>query len=437
MKKFLAIVVLGLLWCNVGQAAETLGEQLVKLESLYKRGSISKEEFTKAKSILLKMDSNSSKKVKQTKPKTTGLSSSKKKDLDKINLDKSNKKFEDISIREFRASSRDVYEKMEILFNEFRLYTLRPGTIRIDDRASGKKLAILSGNLNIKYFDKDAEGIFKIITHKAKERNYGKSKIKAIKEVEKAGGKLNKFLTETLNTATKDLGINQKELPGTIQLTYNGAQVLNWERIFVPKHRANFYQMTAFSTQEPFHYYVVTAKGNKAAFNMRKFGRRIDTALEKAKKKIAKEHNLTVEEVEYVIERKRKADMQKLSVAVGEETDKALSDAVEKQVSTQVASSIDSELAKELEETIGQASAQEMMAAIETSTGAQIDAALESQVASLIDDAVAGAIEEGYSQAAIEAGLAAYMETLAAGGTDAEAVAAADKAGCEADSSAC
>ena len=433
MKKFLAIVVLGLLWCNVGQAAETLGEQLVKLESLYKRGSISKEEFTKAKSILLKMDSNSSKKVKQTKPKTTGLSSSKKKDLDKINLDKSNKKFEDISIREFRASSRDVYEKMEILFNEFRLYTLRPGAIRIDDRASGKKLAILSGNLNIKYFDKDAEGIFKIITHKAKERKYGKSKIKVINEVEKAGGKLNKFLTETLNTATKNFGIDQKELPGTIQLTYNGAQVLNWERVFVPKHRANFYQMTAFSTQEPFHYYVVTAKGNKAAFNMRKFGRKIDKALEKAKKKIAKEHNLTVEEVEYVIERKRRRDMKKLSVAVDGLTDEAVSDAV----GTQVASSIDSELAKELEETIGEASAQEMMAALETATGSSIDSAMESQIAGLIDEAVAGAIEAGYSQAAVDAGLAAYMETLAAGGTDAEAVAAADKAGCEADSSAC
>ena len=37
-------------------SAESLGEQLVKLEGLYDRGAITKEEFTKAKTILLKID---------------------------------------------------------------------------------------------------------------------------------------------------------------------------------------------------------------------------------------------------------------------------------------------------------------------------------------------------------------------------------------------
>ena len=61
--------------------------------------------------------------------------------------------------------------------------------------------------------------------------------------------------------------------------------------------------MTALSTQEPFHFYAVTKKGASVAFNMENFGKKIAVALEKVKVKIAKEYNLTVEEVEYVIEK--------------------------------------------------------------------------------------------------------------------------------------
>jgi hypothetical protein len=47
MKKLLAIVVLGLLWCNVGFTT-TLVDEIVALEELYKQGAITKEEFSKA-----------------------------------------------------------------------------------------------------------------------------------------------------------------------------------------------------------------------------------------------------------------------------------------------------------------------------------------------------------------------------------------------------
>ena len=60
MKKVIAIVVLGLLWCSISTAANIVDE-LTKLNNLYKEGAITKEEFSKAKEILFKYDSEKKK----------------------------------------------------------------------------------------------------------------------------------------------------------------------------------------------------------------------------------------------------------------------------------------------------------------------------------------------------------------------------------------
>ena len=60
MKKAIAIVVLGLLWCSISTAANIVDE-LTKLNNLYKEGAITKEEFSKAKEILFKSDSEKKK----------------------------------------------------------------------------------------------------------------------------------------------------------------------------------------------------------------------------------------------------------------------------------------------------------------------------------------------------------------------------------------
>ena len=60
MKKLLGIVVLGLLWCSISTAANIVDE-LTKLNNLYKEGAITKEEFSKAKEILFKSDSEKKK----------------------------------------------------------------------------------------------------------------------------------------------------------------------------------------------------------------------------------------------------------------------------------------------------------------------------------------------------------------------------------------
>ena len=57
MKKLLGIVVLGLLLINNANAGSIV-EELTKLTDLYKAGLITKEEFSKSKSILLKTEIN-------------------------------------------------------------------------------------------------------------------------------------------------------------------------------------------------------------------------------------------------------------------------------------------------------------------------------------------------------------------------------------------
>ena len=57
MKKLLRIVVLVLLLINNANA-DSIVEELTKLTDLYKAGLITKEEFSKSKSILLKTEIN-------------------------------------------------------------------------------------------------------------------------------------------------------------------------------------------------------------------------------------------------------------------------------------------------------------------------------------------------------------------------------------------
>jgi hypothetical protein len=87
MKKLLAIIVLGLLWCNVGFTA-TLVDEIVALEELYKQGAITKEEFSKAKSILLETNTTSSKKTEKNKIKSKSVTKEKSKKEVKIKKSK-------------------------------------------------------------------------------------------------------------------------------------------------------------------------------------------------------------------------------------------------------------------------------------------------------------------------------------------------------------
>ncbi len=76
MKKLLGIVVLAF-FLSGNANAESIAEELTKLNNLYKEGAITKEEFSKAKSILLKIETQKApeqevkveKKIKEKKKK--------------------------------------------------------------------------------------------------------------------------------------------------------------------------------------------------------------------------------------------------------------------------------------------------------------------------------------------------------------------------------
>ena len=191
----------------------------------------------------------------------------------------------------------------------------------------------------------------------------------------------------------------------------------------VSAHNANFYQILALDDQ-PFHFYVVTNKGS-FALNMAKFVEKIDIAVAEVKEKLAKEYNLTPEEMDQIIE-KRKDNLDKQLAAISKETGRAIAEetgkAVESEVAREVASAVDTQLAKELEAAVGAAVAEEFISAIEQASGQAIDRAIAGELASAIDQAIAEAVSEGISAAAAEAGIRAGLAVLAAGGTDQEAI---------------
>ena len=211
---------------------------------------------------------------------------------------------------------------------------------------------------------------------------------------------------------------------------YNGATFLSWERIFVPRHNAQFYQLLALDEQ-PFHFYVVHSKG-EFALNMSKFTRKTDIAIAEVKKKLQKEYNLTPEEMEAIL-KQRKQNLDRQLAAISKETEKAIAretneaitqetdKAVESEVNKAVASAVDDELAEELEAAIGASVAKEFVSAIEEASGQAIDDALTAELAIEVDRAIKEAISEGVSAAAAEAGIRAGLAVLAAGGTEQEA----------------
>ncbi len=370
MKKLLGIVVLGLIICSKSFAID-VSDQLLKLEGMYGRGSITKEEFLKAKSILLKIDLTTSDKVEKIKE----------------NLDKPKK--EEFIVRKFASNvGTKHFEKMEMIFGDYRIYTHRPGGVKIRRLSDGKQLAVLSDKFIFKYYN-GGEDIFDFELDEEKKK---------------------------------------------ISMKLNGAEVLHWEGRYVEKHRTHFFQMLVLGEQ-PFHFYIVLPNGRPAALNMAKFNRKIELAVSKVKIELASRFNITLEQIELILKRKKQKITSELDKVVQEKKDEILKQETQEAIDETLQASINQEIAKELEATIGKAMADEFVAAIEKATGEAIDAALSAELAAAIDEAVAEAVSEGISAAAAEAGIQAYLDALAAGKSEQQAydegcAAAGQESGC-------
>ena len=103
MKKLLGIMVLGLFLSGNANAASIV-EELTKLNNLYKEGAITKEEFSRAKSILLKIETQKAPKQEVKVKKKVKEKKKKKKEI----VEKENKiKKENIDISGLTLSEED------------------------------------------------------------------------------------------------------------------------------------------------------------------------------------------------------------------------------------------------------------------------------------------------------------------------------------------
>ena len=425
MKKLFGAITFWLLICSAS-FAESLGEQLIKLEGLYERGTITKQEFDKAKSILLKMDQDSAEKIAKFKDE---LSEEQKKKKEKLITDLkaevNQTKSYNYSVGKYASNAKGEWEKTEFLFDDYRVYAHRPGAIKIRRISDGKTLAVISDKFKIK-FKNGGENLFVIEKFEKNTLEKKGKSIELLNQLDLLKTSIEKNIFEAI--------LPQKKLPGRVTFKYNGETILNWERAFVPKHNAHFFQILALDDQ-PFHFYIV--KGNKKfALNMAKFVKKIDIAVAEVKIKLAKKYNLSEEEIDLIIkQRKQNYDKQLASIsdeagkAIARETEKAVGQEASKAVNIEVAKKIDSELAEELDRAIGAETAKEFKAAVEATIGYEMNEALEKEFAQVIDQSIADAVAEGISAATAEAAIRASLEALGQGATIEQAMAVCKAAG--------
>ena len=368
MKKLIYILITILLLQSklINPSYSDITDKLIQLDKLYKNGSISMEEYEKAKKIVLQMEQNKEKKVNKANK-----------------LKDNSKKLSEIEIRKYKDNvGQENMELMEMNIGDFRIYSHRPGGIKVRRISDGKQLLVISENLKINY--------------------YNESHRKKIIRVEN----------------------NEDKLQPKLKLFINDVPVLSWEGKYVSKFNATFYQIFALGNK-PFQYYIKLSKvGSVVGLNMNKFDRKIDKAVAKAKTRLAAKYNISIDQINSIMRERENKTIKELEGVVKKEQEKVF----EASLTDVIEESVNSELAKELQQTIGDAMANELINAIEAETGQAIDAAVQDELSAAIDEAIAEAVAMGIDEATAAAALQAAMEVWARGGSDAEAYAAAQAA---------
>ncbi|MDB3889804.1 hypothetical protein OAN41_05415 [Candidatus Pelagibacter sp.] len=268
------------------------------------------------------------------------------------------------------SNNKETYEKMEMLIGDYRIFTHRPGGIKIRRISDNKQLVVFSDKFKIKFYN-DGDEIFDFILDEKKEN---------------------------------------------ISIKFKDIELFTWKGKYVPKHQAYFFQVMTYNNQ-PFHYYINLKAKPSSALNMEKFELKIAKAVSKAKIKIAAKYNITPELIELILKKRKLATDKKLEKIILDEkkklenqVDKEISDSIDKTLTA----SLTNEVAKQIEDSIGQEIAKEFDSII-------VDG-MEAELASIIDEAVEEAVAEGVSQATAEAAVRAIMDVLAKGGTEEEAM---------------
>jgi hypothetical protein len=260
-------------------------------------------------------------------------------------------------------TGKEKFEKYEFYIDNFRVHTLNPGTIRIDNMLTGETDVVLSSNFKVK------------IT------KYG----------------LNFFRFD----------YDSEDLKG--DLFYKGRKIINWTGRYVSRYQATFHQMQVDGIQ-PFHYFIVLPGKNPISINYKVFEKKIDKAVTKVKKEMSLKYNLTLEDIDKIMETKEST--------MSKEQEKIIKDLVNEYAGKEITE----EIRKEIENTVGQEMANAFISEIEAVTGQAIDDAVERELASAIDEAVAYAVQQGVSEAIAAAAIEAMITVYALGGSDEDAL---------------
>jgi|MDTB01.2.fsa_nt_gb hypothetical protein len=407
---FYLIIFVSFLGTSVFAGSSQLDKEIRTIEKLLEDGVLSQEDFEKVKKNLIEKDKKRQAKLKSKKKSTEKISS------DLLNLE--------VLFKDSPKSS-DTWEPARFFYGDYEVYTFRPGGIKVKRISDNKVLATITDRLKIKYSNNGRQYIRAEIEgterpDAQKELEFRKKEIekltKSTKEFVLNPAEKLKQLSNKIKTFSKTLDVEDLKVKGNIEslipkdsikfdLYIEDVKLLKVDGRYVNKHRAFFYQFITTNYQ-PFHYYVVLQGRPPIAFNIVKFTRNVDRAVRKAKERLAVEHNITLEQIDKIIEKR-----------IDDEIDQAATQAIDQAVSDSVAQAI--------EESVGAAMAKGLVDAIEAATGQAIDDALEAELGAAIDAEIARAVEMGIDEAAVTAGWQAYFDTIAAGGSEAEAVAAA------------
>ena len=355
--------------------SKTLEKQIEVLEKLFNDGVLSEEEFLKTKKFLIEKEEGGN----------------------------------NISLDDYQSASSYIldikktpgtknWEKAEIIYGDYKIYTYRPGGVRVLRISDNKKLLQITDNYKVKFYNNGQ----KVISVKNTIYDVDRS-IDGM--FENLDDQVTKTITEVTEILKNPFKKRKKPLfdkeSHKLELFINDKRILHYEGRYVKKHRAFFYQVLT-NKSESFHYYIKIDGKAAIALNMRFFSMKIDRAIRKAKKRLALEFDITEEEIQKIIEDK-----------IGEETDKAVEDSMEQAINESVIEAI--------EKSVGEAMSAGLVAAIEQATGEAIEESIEAELASAIDAEIAYAVSQGIDEAAVTAGWEAYFEVLGEGGTVQEA----------------
>ena len=352
-------------------AMASVTDDLVKLSDMFNQGLLSKEEFTKAKSILLKIENIEveEKSIKKITKKKDTKTIKKKKIVKKSAKNINDKiKIQRIFTTESSKFTNKNFEKMKLTIGDYIVYTHRPGAVKIKQTSTNKQLAVIGDRLRVKYYNRGQD-----------------------------------FLDVIVNTEKKEL-----------VLQINGINVLVWKGQYVQQAKATFYQILGMG-RLPFHFYVkLDISENAAALNMEKFNRSIELAVNNVKEKLSIKYNLSIAQIDNIIQEN---DMM---AVYGEEvpTNVELDETFRKK----------NKLYAELKDSIGEKNFSTLKSGVDSNVEKVLTKEVNDQVKIAIDDSIREAIHSGISSAAIEAAISAFLDALASGASWADAYDAAEQA---------